>query len=136
MELDTLGQGVVTAEKRSGGFYIGTIPSSTFTTTGNKAITGVGFKPKLVEFTLSRTGATNALMSMGAMDEHGNQFVRYSNASASGYWSNGKSNSCIMEAAPDNTWGMQASYVSMDNDGFTINVTNTGASPVYYKAYA
>src|SRR5690606_30066558 len=39
--------GFVTPEKRSGGFKIGVIPGSTFGSTGNKSITGVGFKPKL-----------------------------------------------------------------------------------------
>ena len=44
---------------RTGGFFIGTISGSTvLNTTGNKAITGVGFTPKLVRFSVLPTAST------------------------------------------------------------------------------
>lgn len=130
----------VTPDKRSGGYMAGffTAPS----TTGNYSVTGVGFKPKLVVFAVSYTSSDNdrLLISQGRMDEFGNQGYnaiywtasltrsRSSNGSAFvGYYSPGGSF----------TQELVGQYVSMDEDGFTVNIISTNTRYlVQWTAYA
>lgn len=106
---------------------MGVIPLATINSTGNKNITGLGAKPKFVKFTMLITGTGMGESGSGAMDSQGNQY-----ATAMGAWGGGgagqnthsKTNRCIMY----NKWQLstsplfEASYVSMNPDGFTINV--------------
>ena len=135
---DTLGQGVVTPEKRSGGFKIGIIPAATMNSTGNKSITGVGFKPKLVRFTALIGGGSTVVASWGAMDENGNQyaFATAGIPSPVAMYRLGVDNFCILNLNTSGTTLLGAKYISMDADGFTINVTNAGSTNVAYEAYA
>lgn len=125
---------------RTGGFYIGTIPAATFGSTGNKSITGVGFIPKLVRFSAmppANTTATNA--SIGAMTTTSQYYVSNASQSASAiYGRNSSTSACIGYVfAGSSTPAMLANYVSMDSDGFTINVTSTNTSyDVAFEAYA
>lgn len=129
----------VSPEKRSGGFKIGFIPASTFTSTGNKTISGVGFKPKLVRFTYLVDADTLVRSSMGAMDASGAQYaVTLQNNGESVEYSRFSKNRCIyaMNASGAGTL-ISASYVSMNDDGFTINVMDANSSyEVAYEAFA
>lgn len=107
------------------------------TSTGNQAVTGVGFQPELVLFLHARatalpTAATHFFLGVGAMDSAGDQassFVMSENGAAA-------ANVCVIQqtntaiVAP--TGGMaidcEGDYVSMDSDGFTVNWTNAPAS--------
>lgn len=124
----------VTSAKRSGGYKIGVIPGSTFGSTGNKAITGVGFRPKLVRFTVLNSAGTGGFNpGFGAMDESGNQFTSIFSSNPT---RNGLTTRCIGWMTTSSTPAMAASYVSMDSDGFTINVnTPNNAFDVAYEAY-
>lgn len=138
----------VTPAKRSGGYKVGVIAGSTFGTTGNKSVTGLGFKPKMVEFFIlmasTGSGFTTGMgeHGFGVMDEAGNQF-----AGAGSAWGGGganqnsmaKTDHCIirqkwqLSATPF----MSAKYVSMDADGFTINCDiASNEVAVGWKAYA
>lgn len=113
---------------------IGVIPASTFNSTGNKSITGVGFKPSLVKFTLLYplgTGITSS--ATGFMDQSGNQYHTYMTASSRG----SGSNACFVSVSNGTTTAtLLAKYVSMDSDGFTLNVsTNSVTVDVLYEAY-
>lgn len=128
----------VTAEKRSGGFKIGIISGATFGSTGNKSITGVGFKPKLVKFTCITPGSgTLSRTSIGAMDDSGNQYATAS-TSQSGQWSSeGITSSSMLVTNATNSYLMRFGFVSMDSDGFTVNVNTASSSyPIAYEAYA
>ena len=130
----------ISPSQRTGGFYIGTISAATFGTTGNKAITGVGFQPKLVRFTLlpsSTFNTSSSLHSRGAMTSS-SQFVdmQYTSIGTSASTKQGLTTACIGFITTA-TALMLASYVSMDADGFTINVgTANGTFDVAYECYA
>ncbi len=132
-----IADGAVTPEKRSGGFNVGVISAAVLGTTGDKAITGVGFKPKLVRFTVMGTASTAAIITgVGAMTST-SQF--YAASIYSGvYGRNSSTSACIgWVTGGSSTPYLLASYVSMDDDGFTINVgTANNAFSVAYEAYA
>lgn len=120
-----IADGAITPAKRSGGFYAGTISGATMSTTGNKAITGVGFTPKLVTFHyLASSGATTASFGgHGAMTAT-SQFTQCfgGNTSAAVRWSATTRCLSAFTSLSDSNPELQASYVSMNADGFTINV--------------
>jgi hypothetical protein len=127
--------GAVTPDRRSGGFAVGTFtgPSST----GNYSVTGVGFTPKIVRFSIA--GGTGGLGSglnntkaigHGVMTANGNQhtFTFAVRANAGYQYTNRLTTRCIagyvMDSSGNETLFFSASFVSMDGDGFTINVNN------------
>jgi len=123
---------------RTGGFFIGTIPASTFSSTGNKPITGVGFTPKLVRFVItpgSSTGFYGA--GTGAMTASSQYSTYISGSTAASSRTSSTSLCIIVNSAGTTTMVQTASYVSMDADGFTINVVNASATfDVAFEAYA
>lgn len=129
----SLPAGSITPAMRTGGFKIGTIPGSTFSTTGNKSITGVGFKPKLVRFTLMPTSSSTVMnMAHGAMTST-NQFYSafLTNARMSG------TDAAFGWLGSTTSLSLKFAYVSMDSDGFTINVSSAASAfDVSYEAYA
>lgn len=107
--------------------------------TGNQSVSGVGFQPKVVEFQQLNTSATTAhFMARGAMDESGNQWAMGTGGNLSNIFRNSSSSKCIMfySAVTDATPELQATYVSMDSDGFTINLDIASALTVAYIAQA
>lgn len=130
----------VTPAKRSGGFKIGTIPAATLSSIGNKTITGVGFKPRYIEFDVI-FDPTSASMRTGKgwMDEFGSQgfSATASNGPVISVASLPDSRCVGWINAGNTARSMGASYVSMNDDGFTINVNEAnGAFPIVYKAFA
>ena len=120
------------------GFKIGTIAGATLGTTGNKAITGVGFTPRIVRFTVASAGSTStATFGVGAMTT-GSQFYSASSADGSVGSRQTSTTACIgWLSAGSTTPSLLASYVSMDADGFTINVSTASSTfAVYYEAVA
>lgn len=133
----TLPAGSVTPAMRTGGFKMGVIPGATFGTTGNKAITGVGFMPKLVRFTMLPGAATtsSAIQANGAMTTS-SQYVATSYASTTASRKVSSTTACIAYTDAS-TSVMVAAYVSMDADGFTINVSVANSVfDIAYEAYA
>lgn len=116
-------------------FFIGEIAAATLGTTGNKAITGVGFTPKLVRFlVITPAAVTAAVYGMGSMTAQA-QFFSTSYASGTNLRRTGSTVNCI--GWTDNTSSqLICTYLSMDADGFTITV-NTASSTfaVAYEAY-
>lgn len=125
----------VTPSMRSGGFYIGTL---SITSTGNKVVTGVGFQPKAVLFIMSTEGAVasgaNAGISFGVATAAASRF----NASATTRNANGGygetltnkafSISTIAAGGGSKSINVEGDLVSLDSDGFTINVATFGAA--------
>lgn len=110
----------------STGISVGTISGSILGTPGSKSITGVGFKPRLVEFQVLPNASSGASgTGRGLMHESGYQWATYSSSNASSNQSarNTYTNRCIMWlAAASSTATFTATYSSMDDDGFTISV--------------
>ena len=129
----------VTPAKLAAHIYMGNITAATFNSTGNKSVTGVGFTPKYVEFfvlaSASASASTNAYGGMTAAS----QFSVWASSNSSGNTSsrNFSTSACVgWGASSASTYTMSASYVSMDADGFTINVgTADGTFAVQYIAF-
>ena len=121
---------------RTGGFAIG---SFTITGTGDKAITGVGFQPKLVEFYDGYSGGSG-YYGHGVMDSSGNQWVKSIQTRTShGEDSNVSTSRCIdfYNLSSGTQLQVRAVYDSMDSDGFTISVSDHAADRlILWKAYA
>lgn len=112
----------VTPAMRTNYFKTGTISSATLGSTGNKTITGLGFKPKIVRF----YGATSTQKFSGAMFEDGSMSVagvRYT-ATQAGYTG---TDTVLAGFTSGGSMNQRAVFVSMNNDGFTINVTTANA---------
>lgn len=138
---DLLSNSSVTPAKRSGGFKTGVIASTTFSTTGNKAITGLGFKPKMVRFTILPSASTTSVVyGSGVMDEAGNTSWVFTSSTTNAFArESGSTGSVVIviRTSGTNTPLVTANYTSMDADGFTINVTTPGnVYPVAWEAYA
>lgn len=118
----------VTPDKRSGGYKVGYFNAPA--ATGNHSVTGIGFKPRLVEFTISYNALDNdrLLMSNGWMDEFGNQgysAIYWTSALTRTRSSNGSA--FVGYYSPGGTFAQElvGQYVSMDSDGFTVGITST-----------
>ena len=123
---------------RTGGFFIGVISGATLGSTGNKAITGVGFTPKLVRFVVLESNATSfPSLSDGAMtasSQYARGIALDVGVGANARWST--TSACISRRNQAGTVNLQAAYVSMDAGGFTINVTTSSSSfDVAYECY-
>lgn len=113
--------------------YVGTFSLSA---SGSLSITGVGFKPKIVQFfavLAPSFGADQALNVMsGGATSASNEFVVEGyvsdNAGATGASSSTTASIIIRAGASASTITEQADFTSMDTDGFTINVS-TFTSP-------
>lgn len=132
---DQIQDAAVTPEKRSGGFYIGTIPGATMGSTGNKTITGVGFEPKLIRFTVMPSSNATGRTGYGVATADSQRAVS-SYVDASNRHTAQTSASCFMLVESNGSWSNRANLVSMNSDGFVIDVVATGSIPVYFEAYA
>lgn len=133
----TLPTGSVTPVMRSGGFKIGVIPGSTLGSTGNKSITGVGFRPKLIKLSMMPPNSSgNVLFGFGAATES-DQYVVAGTASTSATRRHSSTSHCIAYMGTAETPSLLASRVSLDEDGFTLNVSIASSTfDVAYEAYA
>lgn len=132
-----IADGSVTPAKRSGGFKVGIIEGTVLGSTGNKTITGVGFKPKLVRFTLMPTYSSAAAnFATGAMTPTG-QFASTMASSGTNSARSSSSTASFLYVSSSGTTILRFEYVSMNNDGFTINVVDANSDfRVSYEAYA
>lgn len=126
--------------QRKGGYKVGFISTTTLGTTGNRSVTGVGFKPKMVKFNVLKSSGTGAIWTgYGTMDEAGTQWTqsgaRYGGGGANEQSYFSKSN-CISSLNFSPTPELLAAFTSMDTDGFTINVSTASSTyEVAYEAY-
>jgi hypothetical protein len=109
---------------------------STSGSIGVQAVTGVGFQPKLVFFfstMVDDDGFTS--MSIGAMNDAGEQFNVTTVASGTNRNRRHSSDRCISSLGSTGTYNRRAAYSSMESDGFEINWTTASAGgTVYYLA--
>jgi hypothetical protein len=135
-----LNDSVVTPDKRTGGFKVGSLASPAGT--GNSAVTGVGFTPKMVVFDVVYTASDDARShySTGSMDASGNQYTASSLTTSTLFRTRMSTARCIAGySSPGGTFTLQvaAAFVSMDADGFTVNFSaSTTGYTILWKAYA
>ncbi|HUL98953.1 MAG TPA: hypothetical protein VLU24_05965, partial [Mycobacterium sp.] len=107
------------------------------TTTGNVAVTGVGFQPVLafhayanyLQTTAPNNSAARAAFGFGAMDMNGDQWAvstfSLDAAGTSDTQRGQQTNACIFSFSSALAVQKKASIVSMDSDGFTVNFSNS-----------
>lgn len=96
-------------------------------TTGSKVITGVGFKPKFVQWFLAPPSGSYNIAGSGGTDGTAN----YSSTigSVGGSFNTFTTTSAFIETHDVvNALICKATFTSFNNDGMTINVTNTSGS--------
>ncbi len=110
------------------------------TATGNKAVTGVGFRPNAVIHAHGTEAFTSALpasiagagFGLGAMDADGDQwasaFLAVDNLGTSDTQRGQQTDAAIYSFNNGLTVQKEASWVSMDADGFTVNFTNAASA--------
>jgi hypothetical protein len=130
----------ITPAKRSGGFKVG-VTGWDVTTTGNKSVTGLDFQPRLVKFTIGRHSSADSFFSCGAMDEDGGQYyvALDHDASANDGGTTSGSDACLAVVnLTGGTLDLKGAFVSMNADGFTVNISNAavGINNIFYEAYA
>lgn len=106
-------------------------------TTGNKTVSGLPFKPSVVEFTPLYTTQTAVGFSSGGMTET-DQWATTTSGTISNVVRGSATNRCIwvVSAAAGATL-VAGERVSINDDGFTINITSAEASStqVAWRAY-
>lgn len=113
------------------------------TSTGNKAVTGVGFEPGVVlhapgaaSTTIPTTSAGMIGVGLGAMDAAGNQWMNTlasaDNATTSDTSRYQRTDKCVAYINDSGTVNEEAAFVSMDADGFTTNFTSANGVAVQY----
>jgi hypothetical protein len=106
------------------------------TSTGNQSVTGVGFQPDVVIHANAGTlissiptTTTHLAPGISVMDRNGNQWsnceLSVDNVFSSDTQRYQRSNKCLGVILNDLTLLKEASYVSMDTDGFTINYSTS-----------
>lgn len=106
--------------------------------TGTQAVTGLGFKPRLIEFMAVLPSSTTQRMSHAVVASTGTAVCHGWSSDASSSASTTKGNKAWSLFAPNNvaTIVHEASFVSFDDDGFTVNITTGGSQPfIRYVAH-
>lgn len=112
------------------------------TSTGNKAVTGVGFTPDVVlhmptaSTVIPASSAGMIGTGFGAMDGSGNQWMNTLAAQDAQSTSNTsryqRTDKCVAYINDTGTVNEEAAFVSMDADGFTTNFTSANGVAVNY----
>jgi hypothetical protein len=109
--------------------------------TGAYAVTGLGFKPRLVTFVCQFADSTAAasfsegrawLSNDGSTIE---EFLTGMRSTSTANERATRTDACI-GAYTGGAWNTLASMSSFDDDGFTVNFTQVGATSVYWTAWA
>lgn len=116
--------------------FLGTF---TVTSTGLKSITGIGFNPNDLEFTVrAKSGAAAQLnIITGSVDSAGNQSMVLNYYGATSYTSNSNSTNVIwVREHSGGTWVdvLIASFDSYITDGFKLNVSTYNGGSAYQIA--
>jgi len=100
--------------------------------TGNFSVTGLGFKPKVIEFFGCKNDGMQTwfFLSQGLVDDAGHQNVSTLAGNFSNLWlGDCKFDRCIYLINTARAIQVMATLVSMDVDGFTLNFTNV--NPIF-----
>jgi hypothetical protein len=110
------------------------------TSTGNQSVTGVGFQPDVVLHAHAGSGFTatppstsgSAALGLSAMDVNGGQWANAifstDGASSSDAQRYERGDQCVVAIGGSLSKTKEASFVSMDSDGFTIDYSTASSS--------
>lgn len=113
-----------------GGF---TVPGST----GNVAVSGIGFSPSLVTFETVYNDDAYIFRGAGAMDSGGGQWAIAYTSFAGVEAERAITDGCIYLVTTAGTSSSRGAFVSMDSDGFTVNLSVVdGTTRVKWIAHA
>jgi len=110
------------------------------TSTGNRAVTGVGFRPAFVLHAYAGDGFTSSLpataadcaIGLGVMDASGNQWANMilglDNVSNSDAQRGQQTDACLYSFDNSLAVTKEASWTSMDSDGFTVNFSTANSN--------
>jgi len=106
---------------------------------GNYSVIGLGFRPKVIEFFVSKNDGMNTWFCEchGFADDQGNQNVSgWTGNFSNRFLGDMKTDRCIYAFNATPVVQVQATLVSMDADGFTLNFTVAGntAFSIRWKA--
>ena len=105
-------------------FFIGSFSRDTSLATGNQAVTGVGFSPRLVVFIVASNTESVPAASIGWGHATVMGSVYNNHAGTADTWASGTTQAIFLIQSP--TINYAGTIVSMDADGFTIGWTKTG----------
>jgi hypothetical protein len=130
--------GAITPAKRAGGYYVGEIATSVFSTTGAKTITGVGFTPRMIKVTVGfDVAAAGAYRFCNGFADGTRSYVRgaaVDTTTNARWYVNGTFINVRTEA---NVSDLTATFTAFTSDGFTINVSAANSSySATFEAYA
>jgi len=90
--------------------------------TGNYSVTGLGFKPRYVDFMIGMEATAYSITANGWMDYNGNQgAVSTSGINTGAEYCERSITRCLHVVDTVGSIFIYATFVSMNNDGFTIN---------------
>lgn len=116
-------------------YKVGATTRDISSATGNFSVTGVGFKPKAIDFICCVQGTTDG--SWGFDDGTNAQVMLTGNNGTAGQLSNSGASSIFFTVSAGNTY--TGKIASFDADGFTIAGTKagspTGTGQILFKAY-
>jgi hypothetical protein len=104
---------------------IGSFTRTLTTASGSQAITGLGFKPRSIEFTGSVDGGAERFVGFASADSGVQQRCMHSDSAGATL----NSTHCIRLIRSSAGNEQQAVLASMDKDGFTLTWTKVGAPP-------
>lgn len=99
---------------------------------GHYSVTGLGFKPKIVRFWVSKAPGlqTHFCCCQGLMDDQGNQnSMTWAGVFSNIFKGDSRTNLCMYTINSAGVSQVTGSYVSMDDDGFTVDFT--AINPLY-----
>ncbi len=104
--------------------------------TGDLSVTGLGFRPIRVDFSISHEIISGSYIGIGCMVKGGTQNATVaSNQDGGGGRASRVTDGCVLLVNMAGDVETKASFVSMDKDGFTINVSvYTAARTLSYTA--
>lgn len=104
--------------------------------TGILSINDVGFMPKVIRFLLAPSSSSLSLSASGYADINGTQFWTGTRVSSGGQFSANNTTICLGWLSEDDntTISNQGNLMSMDENGFTLDITSEVFAIFFYEA--
>lgn len=104
---------------------------TTAAATGDQAVTGVGFTPRIVIFYMTvTTGGTQSFWTLGVIDSAGNQWVNMLTQSTLAAAQTVNSTACL------GLHGISsAAFKSVESDGYTVTWATANAQTCHFIAF-
>lgn len=113
------------------------VGSFTVTGTGNVSVSSLDFTPKYVEFDYLTNVTSNNRDGRGCMTANAQYAISAATSSGPNSTTTVATNNCLIAISGGGTTFLIMSYVSLNSNGFTVNVGTYASGPhaVGYKAF-